>query len=186
MNKQRMAVLGIIVGMVALMGCSGGDGDDAASVTTSSTSAVEATTTSTSAVETTTTSEAESTTTAAADAAAFFEGLATSWTAPPEDLDQPGAVEYGVDVDFRTDAAVGEVVADVTYPELNCSGTWTLSTSDATELTAEEHILDDPGAACIATVEITLERVSDTSIDYGFNCDSGLTGCTATAVLHPA
>lgn len=182
--RRRFGWVGVAALMlIAVSACGSGGGDSDATTTTAAPE-----TTTTAAAVTTTSSEATTTTAAPGnDAAAFFDDLPDRWVASAVELDQPGtSFEYGVEVDFQADPQVGDTLAEVVYPELGCSGTWTLSSANGAVVTAEETITDDPRATCIPVTTVTLERESDTSMHYLSECGGASANCTATATLRPA
>ncbi len=176
----------ISIGILVLVGAAACGADDGGTDATTTTAAPETTTT-TAAVTTTSTEATTTTAEPGTDAAAFFDDLPDRWVASSVELDQPGtSFEYGVEVDFQADPQVGDTMAEVVYPELGCSGTWTLSSANGAVVTAEETITDDPRATCIPVTTVTLERESDTSMHYLSECGGASANCTATATLHPA
>lgn len=114
---------------------------------------------------------------AAIEPAVVFAGLPRAWADPT--VDQPGAAAYGITVTFESAAiSPGDVMAVVAYPELSCSGTWTLLTASSSEVSAREQITDDPGGRCVATGTVVL-RPSGDAIAYDWVSGS------ATALLEP-
>lgn len=102
------------------------------------------------------------------------DGPATS--APPEstlddyfvgtwqsvgDVDQPNVdTTYRLEVEIRT-GKVGDIVGTVSYPGLDCSGTWRLESATPERVEITEDITDDPEGTCLTPVDITLERTDD-------------------------
>lgn len=85
---------------------------------------------------------------------------------------------YSVDVTIQDDGQ--DMHANVSYPELGCTGHWT-QTSRAGD-TAVLHEVIDVGARCLPEVEITLTKSEDGTLGFSIDDPSDR---TPTAVLSP-
>jgi hypothetical protein len=108
----------------------------------------------------------------------FFAGLAPEWVA--EALDDRF---YGIEVSFNGAGGVGDVIADVAYPGLDCAGSWTLTSVDGSEIEAGERIPINPDDTCTDGGSVRLTRSGNT-IDYQWFYPSGQPSDTGT--LRPA
>lgn len=99
------------------------------------------------------------------------EGFIGSWQSVGN-VDQPGSdTPYRLRVTLR-EGEVGDVVGEVSYPGLGCSGTWTLTSVGQERVELTEDITDDPENTCLSSVDVTVARDGD-ELEYSFQAQSG-------------
>ncbi|MCK0111982.1 hypothetical protein MWU75_07520 [Ornithinimicrobium sp. F0845] len=90
-----------------------------------------------------------------------------TWTG---DVDQQGAGHYSVRVTFQR--VGGEYAAEVIYPELSCSGTWSQTDRSGDTVTFLENITQGL-PRCVEEVEIRIAPKADGTLEYSFDNPTG-------------
>ena len=95
--------------------------------------------------------------------------LAGTWTG---DIDQPGAEDYTVRVGIRQDADLYS--ANVSYPQLDCTGTWEEDSRDGNTVLFTESI--KTGSRCVPEVTVAITPLPGGALGYFADYGDGATG----------
>lgn len=93
------------------------------------------------------------------DPVSSLDDLHGTWVG---DVDQPGSSAYSVRITFDSDTGITK--GTVQYPELGCSGDWTLLEQDGSSAVFAEKI--SSGSRCVPEVTVRLTLRDDGRLDY--------------------